>query len=162
MVVPMRSKFSHLSIFVLTGSFLLLSTTVYTWCGFMGGCKLGRYQANVTLTDAATQQPMANMAITPVLASNGSPFFGRFKEEGTSVITDNEGQADLEFNRIFFTRLKIEAVSEYSEVRGLFEFDRPEIREDTTISRTNYDYLDGADGREQLQIVLEIGDWSLF
>jgi hypothetical protein len=162
MVVPMKSKFSSLPIFVLTGSFLLISATAYGWCEFVGGCKLGKYQARVTLTNVETHQPMADMELTPLLTSGGGPFFGQFKEEGTSVITNNEGQARFEFNRIFHTRLTIEAISKYPEFRVHFGFNRPEIKEDTTISRTNYDYFDGADGREQLQMVLEIGDWSLF
>jgi hypothetical protein len=118
----MKSKFSSLPIFVLTGSFLLLSTTAYAWCEFIGGCKLGKYQANVTLTDTATQQPMVNMELTPLLSSGGGPFFGQFTEKGELIITDNEGQASFEFNRIFHTSLTVEAVSQSLGIRSQFYF----------------------------------------
>jgi hypothetical protein len=67
----MKSKPSYLPMIVSVGFLLsgLISYGIVFWCSFFGGCKLGKYEAKVTVTDAKTQEPLANMTLTPVVIS---------------------------------------------------------------------------------------------
>jgi hypothetical protein len=140
---------------------VLLSSGTLAWCGILGGCKLGKYRAKATLTDAKTQEPLANMELTPTINS-GSPPIARNREEGQPVMTDNEGQASLEFNRVFYGQLVIVAVSDTPETRALFGFNPQEIKAHTTLSQTDLQYFIYAKERGKIRLVLEVGDWSLF
>jgi hypothetical protein len=162
----MRSKSSYPTILV-TISFLLLVLlgfgTVF-WCQFAGGCKFGKYQAKVTLTDAQTQEPLANMVLMPTSRS-GTPGIANNIQKGQTVTTDNKGQAIIEFSRVFDSALTIDVFSESPKTRSMFGFTfyLKDIREHTTLSDidTQYFYSEGRD-KGEIKLVLEVGDWSLF
>jgi hypothetical protein len=149
---------------IVSVSFLLAVLTSFMtvfWCDFVGGCKLGKYEAEVTLTDAKTQEPLANRQLTPIV-STGTPSLTNNSEEGKPVITDSEGQASIEFNRIFYSRLAIEVFSESPKARVQFEFNRKDIRENITLTQIDTEYLSaGGAEKGKVKLLLEIGDWSL-
>jgi hypothetical protein len=161
----MRSKFMHIIATIVSVSYLLLlSFGMVAWCQFFGGCKFGKYQAKVTLTDAKTQEPLTNMVLTPTSRS-GTPGIANNVEKGQPVITDSKGQASIEFSRVFDSALTIEAFSEFPKTRSMFGFAfyLKDIREHTTLSDidTQYFYSEGRD-KGEIKLVLEVGDWSLF
>jgi hypothetical protein len=141
---------------------VLASFITVFWCSFFGGCKFGKYQAEVTLTDAKTHEPLANRKLTPIVSS-GTPSLTNTREEGQAVMTDSEGKARLEFSRVFYSRVSIRLASESPKTKALFGFFPEKIRENTTLSDTDSPYS-YADGREkgEIKLVLEVGDWSLF
>jgi hypothetical protein len=139
---------------------LLASFITVLWCDFSGGCKFGKYNAEVTLTDAKTHEPLADRRLTPIVDS-GIPSISRISEEGKTVITDSEGQASIEFNRIFYSRLAIEVFSESPKARVQFGFDRKDIRQNTTLTQIDTEYFLSGEERGEIKLLLEVGNWSL-
>jgi hypothetical protein len=77
------------------------------------------------------------------------------------VITDSEGQASIEFNRIFYSQLTIRLASEPPKTKALFRFDRKDIKEDTTLTQIGTEYFSSGEERGEIKLLLEVGNWSL-
>jgi hypothetical protein len=78
------------------------------------------------------------------------------------VITGSEGQASIEFNRIFYSRLAIRLASESPGTIANFGFDRRDLREDTTLTQIDTEYFSaGGAEKGKIKLLLEVGNWSL-
>jgi hypothetical protein len=143
--------------FLLSG---VMTVGTVAWCRVIGGCEFGKYEAKVTITDAKTQEPLANRQITTRI-DYGSLIFINV-EEWQIVKTDDRGQASIEFDRAFYSPLAIAVVSKSPETRASFGFYFSDIREDATLTQIETEYspeIGETDGR--IRLVLEIGNWSL-
>jgi hypothetical protein len=159
----MRSKPSYLPMLVSVGFLLsgVVSVGTVAWCDFFGSCKFGKYQAKLTLLDANTRKPMASRTLSPMVSS-GTPSIANNTEEGGIVITDSEGKAEIEFNRVFHSRLSIEVLSESPESRALFGFNVKDIKEYTTLTQMDSENFAGEiEGKAKMKLILEVGNWSL-
>jgi hypothetical protein len=158
----MKSKPSYLPMIVSIGFLLsgLIGVGTFAWCGAIGGCKFGKYEAEITLTDAKTHAPLANRKLTARI--HAGAFFFPSVEEGQTVMTDSQGQANIEFNRGFYSPLVITVFSESPETIANFGFDLKNIREDTTLTQIDTEYLSaGGAEKGKVKLLLEVGDWSL-
>jgi predicted RecB family endonuclease len=152
------SLFTVLSVgFLLAG---VVSMGTVTWCQVIGGCKFGKYEAKVTITDAKTQEPLANRRIKIVIGY-GSKFFINV-DEGQTTVTDSEGQASVEVDRAFFSPLVISVVTDSPKARAQFALELKDIREDEILTQVEEEYIAfEEDKRRSIKLVLEVGNWSL-
>jgi hypothetical protein len=148
---------------VVSVGFLLTGLTAFVtlfWCGTFSTCEFSKYEASVTVTDAKTQEPLANRKVK-ALTDYGSAFFISV-QEGQTVITDSEGQASIEFNRAYYAPLSISVVSESPETRSQFVFRFRDIRKGKTLSQIETEYSpEIGETNKKVKLVLEVGNWSL-
>jgi hypothetical protein len=158
----MRSK-AFLLITVLSVGFLLLgvvSVGTVAWCQIIGGCKFGKYEAKVTITDAKTQEPLSDRKMTANIDYGRLLFVN--VEEGQTVTTDEEGQANIEFNRGFYSPLTITVFPKSLDARAQFAFSLRDIKEGTTLTQVKEEYIAfEEEKRKTIKLDLEVGNWSL-
>jgi hypothetical protein len=143
--------------FLLSGA---VSAGTVAWCQAIGGCKFGKYEAKVIVTDVRTQKPLVNRQIQ-ALIDYGSLLFINI-EEGQTVTTNDKGEASVEFDRAFYSPLVIAVVSESLETRAQFGFDLKDVREGVTLTQVDAAYLSaGGAEKGRIKLVLEVGNWSL-
>jgi hypothetical protein len=158
----MRSKSLYLLIIVSVGFLLsgIASVGTVAWCRVIGGCEFGKYEAKVIINDAKTQEPLENREIATRI-DYGSLLFINV-EEWQIVETDDRGEANIEFDRAFYSPLAIAVVSKSPETRASFGFDFRNIRENATLTQTETEYSpETGETDEKIKLVLEVGNWSL-
>jgi hypothetical protein len=137
------------------------SAGTYFWCGNLGICTFGKYEGKLVVRNLTENAPVANASVR-INVNNDSFFFDATRDYYFTT-TDATGTATVEFDKALNATLLIvlglDNPHRYSEFRIYPE----DVKAHVKISQTALEY-DASLGRrnDQIELRLEVGDWSLF
>jgi hypothetical protein len=139
----------------------IASAGTYFWCGNLGICTFGKYEGKLTVRNLTENAPVANANVTTNV-QNDSFFFDASREYYFTT-TDATGTATIEFDKALNASLIVVLGSDNPHKRVVFSIQPEDIKAHTNTSSTALEYDDSLGRRnDQIELRLEVGDWSLF